>query len=206
MSTDNNTQKIIISILAFIIIILGGFIFKPYFTGTSVPDGVMAPFDPIQNADNLPAPISMGLNTIMPLANFSIEGKILSKKRYIIGKETQISPVDFAMGWGRMSDNNVVNQLKISQRGRWYFWKPKKRMPIPRKEIETHSANMHIIPANKDIRKKVLKAKKGQIVKFNGYLIRVIGQDWNWKSSLSRNDTGGGACEVIYVKNFEILY
>lgn len=206
MYNDNSSQKTIISILAFIIILLASVIFKPFFQSTKVPDGVMAPYDPIQNTENLPAPISMGLNTIMPLANFSIEGKILSKKRYIVGKATELSPVDFAMGWGRMSDNNVVDQLKISQRGRWYFWKPKKRLPIPRREIETHSANMHIIPANKALKKKIMKAKEGQIIKFSGYLIRVIGQDWNWKSSLSRNDTGGGACEVIYVEDFEILY
>ena len=205
MNNDTSAQKIIIVILGFIIVLMGGLFLKPYFTQSTIPSGTLAPYDPIQNTDNLPAPISMGLNTIMPLANFSIEGRILSRKRYIVGKETQLSPVDFAMGWGRMSDKNVVDKLKISQRGRWYFWKAK-HYPIPRREIETHSANMHIIPANKSVKKKVLKAKEGQIVKFNGYLVRVIGQDWNWKSSLSRNDTGDGACEVIYVEDFEILF
>ncbi|MBN2282246.1 MAG: hypothetical protein JXQ65_16815 [Candidatus Marinimicrobia bacterium] len=205
MFTDNLLQKITICVLGLIIGLFAILIFKPHFTTVKVPTGVMAPFEPYQNTEDLPAPISMGLNTIMPLAHFKIEGKLLSKKRYITGKETELSPVDFAMGWGRMSDHQVVQQLRVSQRGRWYFWKPKKHLPIPRREIELHSANMHIIPANDFIKRKVLKAKKGQIVKLKGYLVRVIGQDWSWKSSLSRNDTGGGACEIIYVEEFEVL-
>jgi hypothetical protein len=203
-NTNNQTQKIIIFILGAIILSFAFVVLKPKLISPPLPAGVLAPNDPVQITTDDP-PVTMKKNTIIPKAYFSIEGKILSKRRYFWGKESKISPVDLAMGWGRMSDKNVVEKLKISQHGRWYFWKAKK-FPIPRREIETHSANMHIIPASKQVRKKVLKAKQGQIVKFDGYLVRVVGQNWTWQSSLTRNDTGNNACEVVYVKNFEVLY
>ena len=48
-------------------------------------------------------------------------------------------------------------------------------------------------------------ARKGQVVALEGYLVKVISKDgWWWKSSLTRNDTGNGACEVIWVEEVEI--
>ena len=45
----------------------------------------------------------------------------------------------------------------------------------------------------------------GQVVALEGYLVKVISKDgWRWQSSLTRNDTGNGACEVIWVEEVEI--
>jgi hypothetical protein len=27
---------------------------------------------------------------------------------------------------------------------------------------------------------------------------------WHWRTSLSRKDTGGGSCEIVYLEDFEI--
>ncbi|MFP4546916.1 MAG: hypothetical protein ACLFQM_02205 [Fidelibacterota bacterium] len=202
---DNKVQKVIIGILGTIIIIFAFLFVKPHLFDPKLPPGMLAPNPPVQTKENLAMPITRDKYTYIPLANFSITGKILAKKRYFWGKESKISPVDFAMGWGAMSDRRVVKAIKISQHGRWYYWKTK-TFPIPRREIEMSSANMHIIPASKIIRKKVLQADEGDIVKFTGYLVRVVAPNWSWQSSLSRKDTGNHACEVVYVKTFEVLY
>jgi hypothetical protein len=157
-----------------------------------------------QDKRNLQGPITIGNATILPLANFQITGKILSRKKYYLGKESKFSPIDFAMGWGPMANQKVIDKIKISQRNRWYYWRTKE-YPIPKRQISNHSANMHIIPADDVIKEKVLKAHKGNIVYFKGYLVKVIAQNWTWKSSLSRKDTGNHACEIVYVTEFEIL-
>ena len=47
--------------------------------------------------------------------------------------------------------------------------------------------------------------RQGDIVTLKGYLVRVEAKDgWRWKSSLTREDTGGGACELIFVEDLEI--
>lgn len=136
---------------------------------------------------------------ITPLADVEITAKVLGKENYWMGRESDISPVDLALGWGRMSDPAVLEQISISQSSRWYYWKTPK-FPIPRREIETHSANMHIIPANDYVRDNLKAVKEGQHVKIRGNLVRVDASDgWFWKSSLTRNDTGNRACELVYV-------
>ena len=120
-------------------------------------------------------------------------------------QESKISQVDLALGWGRMSDEAILKDIKISQRNRFYYWQVDEFI-IPRAEIERNSANMHMIPSSEYIEYQLDKVKPGQVIRFNGMLVNVIRDDgWRWKSSLSRKDTGGGACEVVWLEDFEIL-
>ncbi|MDD5358722.1 MAG: hypothetical protein PHI79_01790 [Sulfurovaceae bacterium] len=142
--------------------------------------------------------------TITPLADFEITAKILSREKYYLGEESDISPIDLVLGWGRMADDNVLKTISISQSNRWYYWETKE-LPIPQREIETHSANMHMIPQDDRLKSVLLNAKKGDIVNIKGALVRVDkGDNWHWQSSLSRDDTGDGACEVIFVESANI--
>jgi len=143
--------------------------------------------------------------TITPLARFSIQAKVLSKKSYYFGREAQLSPIDLALGWGKMSDEEVLEPIKIWQSSRWYRWRTE-TLPIPKREIEMHSANMHIVPASKEVKAQLRRIKRGDIVKFSGKLIKVKAEDgWHWASSMGRNDTGAHACELVWVEDFEII-
>ncbi|HXK49907.1 MAG TPA: hypothetical protein PKW56_05530 [Clostridiales bacterium] len=142
---------------------------------------------------------------ITPLADFEITARVLSRERYWLGTEAELAPVDLALGWGPMSDDKVLSELKISQRNRWFYWKCRK-YPIPRDQIEHNAANMHLIPADDGIESLIKSVKTGSIVRFRGHLVRINRPDgWHWESSMSRTDTGDHACEVVFVKEFEIL-
>jgi hypothetical protein len=167
--------------------------------------GIVAPDAPVQTTSSLSSPFEFKGYQITPLATFDVHARVLSKKNYSWGREADLSPVDLALGWGPMSDETNLNQIRIRQSNRFYFWKVD-RFPIPRNEIEHNSANMHFIPANKHVEKELKKVRKGDIIAFSGYLIRADGNDgWRWISSLTRTDTGNGACEVIFVNSFEIV-
>ena len=167
--------------------------------------GVSIVTEPIQSKTNLIQPFDFKGYDITPLASFDIEAKILSKENYRFDKESKLSPVDLALGWGRMSDEHVIEQIEISQSGRWYHWQTR-HFPIPRREIETHSANMHMIPANSEVESALSRVHKGELVHIKGYLIRAENaQGYIWESSLTRNDTGSHACEVIFVNSIEKL-
>ena len=141
---------------------------------------------------------------ITPLADFEITAKILSREKYHLGEEANLSPLDLALGWGRMSDDEVLKNIDVSQSNRWYYWETD-TLPIPQREIETHSANMHMIPKDDMIKSILLGAKEGDIVNIKGALVRVDkGDSWYWQSSLSREDTGDGACEVVFVESAQI--
>lgn len=142
---------------------------------------------------------------ITQLADFHLKARVLSLEWYHMDKESDLAPVDLALGWGEMSDQANLDRIDISQGNRWYHWSTK-HFPIPRRVIETESANMHIIPATEKIEKTLDKVVKGNIIELSGYLVFIKTKNgWKWKSSLTRNDTGGGACEVIWVNDFEII-
>jgi len=166
-------------------------------------EGVIASHLPIQNSISQ---TSFKLNgySITPLKSFEMEARVLSAKSYSIGREADLSPIDLALGWGPMSDEAVLGKVDISQSNRFYYWHVDE-FPISRREIEMNSANMHMIPADARIEKMLKSVRPGEVVKLSGYLVQVNASDgWHWKSSLTREDTGNGACEVVYVKELVV--
>lgn len=165
--------------------------------------GVVAPEAPIQKKVLNKKPFYHKEYKITPFAIFSVEARVLSKERYRLGRSAKLVPVDLALGWGPMSDERVLKLISITQSNRFYYWYVKK-YPIPRKEIIDNSANMHLIPANSSLRKKIKNVRKGAIVKFKGYLVKVEAKDgWRWNTSLRRTDSGQGACELVWVEEFD---
>src|SRR5690606_9037265 len=130
---------------------------------------------------------------------------VLGVKQYSTGREAEVSPLDLAVGWGPMSDSSVLERINISQGNRFYYWSTRD-FPIPRREIERNSTNMHMIPATPDLEAKLRKVRQGQVVSVKGKLVEVKAPDgWHWKSSLTRDDTGDGACEVVYVEDLVLM-
>ena len=142
---------------------------------------------------------------IRALARFEVSARVLGAEHYRFDREAQLAPVDLALGWGRMSDTTVLQRISISQRGRFYYWSTAD-FPIPRREIETSSANMHMIPADDRVEAALKSVRPGQIVTVRGYLVEARAPDgWRWRSSMTREDTGAGACELIWVESVSMI-
>jgi hypothetical protein len=81
-----------------------------------------------------------------------------------------------------------------------------KEFPIPRREIETSSANMHMIPADPGVKRELEQVRQGQVVHIEGFLVDASRTDgWHWNTSMTRDDTGAGACELVYVESMDIV-
>lgn len=166
--------------------------------------GRPAPEAPRQTEAGLPAPWERGDTTFRPLAAFSLRAIALGRETYRLDREASLAPVDFAFGWGPMSEAATVNAVSIAQSGRWYRWRSDADCPTPPDVIAASSANMHLIPANDAVRRAIFAARTHDLVELEGFLVEVAARDgWSWRSSLSRTDTGGGACEVVWVTRFE---
>jgi hypothetical protein len=156
--------------------------------------------EPLQSPvpDAFPA-LTIESARLSPLAGFSIDARVLSRRDYAYGREADFSPTDLALGWGRMRDETVLARLDIEQRGRWYHYRWRDSPPIPSREIAKSSANMHIIPADLAAAGALRRVRDGQRVRIDGWLVEVAADDgWKWRSSLTRDDMGAGACELIY--------
>ncbi|MEZ5463875.1 MAG: hypothetical protein R3F22_01350 [Lysobacteraceae bacterium] len=197
-------MKRLLWLLIAITVIWGWFLF-----GSSEPvaPGVTAPEIPLQSSPANPAPFEHGEFSITPLAEFALRARVLGTTRYRFDDGARLSPLDLALGWGRMSDPAVYSRLSISQSGRWYHysWGPN-GPPIPPREIIRNSANMHLVPADDAVEAAMMRANAGDVVALHGQLIRADGDNgWHWSSSMTRNDSGAGSCELIWVQRFEIL-
>lgn len=158
-------------------------------------------------AEPLQSPVPAGIGpfrlqpaTLTPLAGFNIEARVLGRRDYSSGRESAISPTDLALGWGPMRDDAVLAALDISQSGRWYFYRWQNEPPLPVERIVRSSANMHFIPADDIAARELGRIRAGDRVRVDGWLVEAVAPDgWTWRSSLSREDSGDGACELVYV-------
>lgn len=169
------------------------------------PPGVLVSAEPTQRDIAATGPIRVGKYTLTPRAEFGVTARVLSSERYRFDSMADLIPRDIALGWGPMSDSSLIANIDISQSGRFYFWRPRETQshaPMASLEmIAASSANMHLIPANANVARLIDRARVGHIIELHGQLVDVRADNgWQINTSLSRNDTGAGACEIIYVE------
>ena len=166
--------------------------------------GIIAPDAPVQTAiDKTPLGEVNGYS-IEAVALYELTARVLGTKRYYAGPGSDLVPVDVAVAWGRMSDQAVLDRLKISQGNRFFFYQWQNAPPLPPAEIVDHAANMHVIPANASVSDLMTRLRSGEVVRMRGYLVNVTGpRGFFWHTSLTRSDSGHGACEVYYVESAE---
>ncbi len=145
------------------------------------------------------APFVLEDATLQPLAGISVDARVLSRQNYSFGRTARLAPTDLALGWQDMARDAVLDQLSISQSGRWYQYRWRNAPPLDPALITRQSANMHLIPANAAVAEALARVRRDQRVRIDGWLVQAKMPDTIWRSSTSRDDTGEGACELIYV-------
>ena len=165
--------------------------------------GVLAPDVPTQIDLSDGATLKRGDVTLVTRARFELTARVLSREDYHLDAGASLAPIDLALGWGRMSDTAVLSHIQISQGHRFYHWQVD-HFPIPRREIEQSSANMHMIPADDTARRELEQVRPGEVIHLQGFLVDASRPDgWRWRTSMTRDDTGDGACELVYVESVE---
>jgi hypothetical protein len=169
------------------------------------PPGVLAPDAPHQVNLTDGASLHRDGMTLATRAYIDLTARVLSREDYTWDAGAKLAPVDLALGWGRMSDSAVLANFDISQSGRFFYWRTK-TWPIPRNEIELSTANVHMIPADAGVRGALKRVRKGQLVHIEGFLVDASGPNgWRWTTSMTRSDTGAGACELVYVESLDVI-
>jgi len=168
------------------------------------PDGVLAAEDPRQTDVQDGDKIRLGHWTLTVRANYKITARILGHERYRFDGLSDLIPDDLALGWGAMSDSRILASMDITQSNRFYFWRASASSPLSKDAIITHSANTHVIPQSPSVAKLLSRLRPGQVITLSGELVDGRRDDGRWiRTSLVRNDTGAGACEVMLVNDVE---
>jgi len=76
---------------------------------------------------------------------------------------------------------------------------------VSRRVIERHSANWHVIAGSDAVRATLDRLRAGSVVELEGELVDIEGREAGMATSLTRNDTGPGACEILLASSARVL-
>lgn len=169
--------------------------------------GVLVPSVPEQsNYRKDPAEIRMDKWQIQPVAEYRVDARVLEIQDYDEYDIDELVPLDFLLGWGPMSDSAVIQKLDLGISNRYATWRWWGSAPLPKDVISEHASNHHLLPATPAIRQQLQSVRVGDIITLRGELVNIrssTGRE-QFRSSLTRKDSGPGACEVMLVKSVGI--
>lgn len=165
--------------------------------------GVLVAEEPAQTPPRSPRLIESGHYQLTPLADYSIRARVLGAEHYRFDQVADLVPIDLALGWMSMSDSRILDRIHLFQLGRrFYYWMPGGVLSAETAKIS--AANTHVIPADDEILRQLMELKEGDLVRLTGQLVEVTGpKGFTMRSSLRRDDSGDGACEILYVQRVQ---
>ncbi|HXU52281.1 MAG TPA: hypothetical protein VN789_09565 [Casimicrobiaceae bacterium] len=169
-------------------------------------EGVLASTTPLQQDLDTPKSFEARGVTLNERARYDLTVRILRKERYRIDGGASIAPWDLAVGWGPMSDSRVIDSLEITQSGRFFYWRPRDpaTFPVAIHDVMVNAAQIHAIPADDAVEARLAALRPGQVVALHGFLVDVRGRNgFRWNTSLTREDTGDGACEIMWIESID---
>jgi hypothetical protein len=173
--------------------------------------------DPVQSEEGVPEPFEVRRKdvdyTVTPLFSYELWGMIVSyhhSASFIDVSHKQwndyLNTKDICVIWGKNVETGVYERMTFRNRDFTCFYR------YPDRETgelftENCLSNNHLLPADPLVADAVLKARTGDQVHFKGWLVSysIKGAPYARGSSTVRNDRGNGACEVVYVTEFEVL-
>jgi len=151
--------------------------------------------------------------TVTPKYEYELYGLIVSDYNSenifdIMHKNDPLNTKDLCVIWGENLENNNFKKVKYTHGEFTCFYRySDSQMNFK----HTQLSNNHLLPDNDEIYKKIKNTAVSDQIHLKGYLANYSisnteqGDLGKRTTSISREDTGNGACEVIYVNDFEIL-
>ena len=164
------------------------------------------------------------------LAKYSISGLVVAKNKNFWFRDIMrnsfddIALLDLGIAWGDLANNKDLlyqfikfKSTKTLGQARQLQYRWKGFTPWDAGYITSHISHTHIIPANSNVMGGLLRIKKNDRVKIDGFLVDIYTDKSEIvaRTSLSRTDNNatsrgkngrnaGGACEVMYVTSLQI--
>jgi hypothetical protein len=173
--------------------------------------------EPAQTSGGLPEPFDVtrkGVTyAVEPMFNYELWGLVVSYHHADsftdISHEAwkdYINVKDICVLWGQNLETAVYSRMRFRSRDFTCFYS------YPDEETgrvfnENCLSNNHLLPADPIVAAAIMGARKGDQVHFKGWLVTygIKGTPYRRVSSTTRFDRGNGACEVVFVNEFEVL-
>lgn len=146
--------------------------------------------------------------TIEKLFRYDHAGEVLSATSYDLTWTNDFFDVDVGTIWGPTREQ-LKERFTFQQMGRFLFWRTEGQPTQEEKlDVTRHIANNHLIPAegSQHLASAVRLVREGDLVRIRGALVRILDDQGRVlaTSSVVRDDTGAGACEIIWVDELQV--
>ncbi len=184
----------------------------PRLLSTAAPHAVVLDTDPVQTPMEPPEQLTVlrdgRVYRVEKQHAYEVQGEVLSASSYDVTWTNDFADVDVGLIWGPRR-KQLKDRFKFFQMGRWLFWRTDTEpSQEDRAEVTTHISNNHLIPAegSQHLGWAFRRISKGDVVRLKGWLVRITSAkgDVYAQSSTRRDDTGDGACEVVWVEELQV--
>ncbi len=152
--------------------------------------------------------------TVRPLYSYDLYGLVVSKHDadtwwdYIHAAwNDKLNVTDLCVVWGRNAASGVYRRIEFSS-GEFVCYAQTRSSEDWAAFDMTSLSNNHLLADDAHIAKTLTSARVGDQIHFRGYLAEYShdhGFAFHRGTSITRSDTGNGACETVYATDAEIL-
>ncbi len=113
---------------------------------------------------------------------------------------------DLCVIWDDNVRNGVYLDMKFSNDS-WTCWAYWPNQEIKNRFDMTALSNNHLLVDDVEVKKALMSAEPGDYIHFKGMLAsyRNPANHFSRGTSTTRTDTGNGACETVYLREFEVI-
>jgi hypothetical protein len=182
----------------------------------SLIDETIKASEPVQQASDRPVftTVIKGYTyTLTPRAVYDISGLVVSQHRgdalVNIGHKADPGNIkDVCVVWGEAITNSAYQKMRYVS-GEFtcsFTWSGGLTPPFSLEKI----SNNHLIPADPAVARRIRAIRIGDQVRMKGLLVDYTVTDkgreiFTRRTSLTRSDTGNGACEILYVTEISVV-
>jgi len=184
--------------------------------GPMLIDSTVKESEPIQAATGQP-PFTVAIGgytySLTPRASYDISGLVVSQHRgdALLNLYHKVDPgniKDVCVVWGQNVINGSYREVRFTSEefSCYYAWSGVLRSPFDHEKM----SNNHLIPATPDVATEIRAIHVGDQVRMRGFLVDyTVSKDgrqiFTRRTSLTRKDTGNGACEILYTTDLLVL-
>lgn len=173
--------------------------------------------DPVQTMRTVPAFSAHAGKvdySVAPVADYEITGLVVSRHDadtwwdwIHAASNDHLNVVDLCMVWGANAASGAYEKISFSS-GQFVCYYQSRDMEALAPANVRALSNNHLLTENTDVARRLRNVRVGDQVRLEGQLVSYshnAGFAFTRGTSTTRDDTGNGACETLFVRELEVL-
>ena len=154
--------------------------------------------------------------SVEPEFSYAIEGLVVSEhvtaswwrpRTFHTRANDRLNVKDVCVVWGENAANGSYRQARFHS-GEFTCYVRFAAAEPARAFVPRALSNNHLLAVDPNLRRQLSDLRRGDQIALRGYLASYshnLGQGYRRGTSISRDDTGNGACETLYVSEVQVL-